>query len=565
MRWLVVTMIACSGGTSAPATPPAPPPSATPGSATPASATSPPAITPPPGTAAADPADPFAPLLRVGAQWRYRVLAGQRNAQNPNHGKLAVVPGLTVRAEVLRSHDLKVPAGSDHAPGKYSLVVLGLFVGNEPVEAFAARSGRTYSDDSIIGLSNKVFLVVGPQGLTDVDLGSDSDVGSLDEIPDPYSVPIGHDDLLQLPRVVDDRWKARAGSISLGIVGNATIRRVTARVGDRDTELWQVTWAMAACDSSFGHDETGTNKCLAAGYTRAVDYAPAIGVTRWCSLVAERCLEWLPDGAPAQATDDTADPADQVASVVDGDLLALFAHPFSDDAMFVNATDKPMPANAALTLEAFDKGSGEYRTHYDKDRQIDVARDGKTAWVSLATTLQFRSENGPDRSHDWRVSEVLVKAPGWRVAAMAWTQGVADDAAIRGAIAKPYVAKRFGNGDSSLSDAALKLLRTGFDDPAKVGAKLTAIGSAPGERTSGPVFAKAWNTAWAKNLELYDVAATLAPSGTTGWVILNVALHGKQGTTAYWLPFRLFFVFDKDAAGAWQLVHAHFAVPSNPA
>jgi ketosteroid isomerase-like protein len=89
------------------------------------------------------------------------------------------------------------------------------------------------------------------------------------------------------------------------------------------------------------------------------------------------------------------------------------------------------------------------------------------------------------------------------------------------------------------------------------------FGGSPGVHESGATstsggagLAKAWAAAWANHLTIdAPVVATLAPSGTTGWVIANVSLDKKT----YKIKFRVLFVFDKDASGAWSLVHAHFA------
>jgi hypothetical protein len=86
---------------------------------------------------------------------------------------------------------------------------------------------------------------------------------------------------------------------------------------------------------------------------------------------------------------------------------------------------------------------------------------------------------------------------------------------------------------------------------------LIAIGSAPNERTvEAQVFAKGWNGAWKGRAAVLSSIARLAPGGTTGWVVAHVEL----AKTGYKIQFMLFCVFDKTAAGAWRLVHAHFGV-----
>ena len=48
----------------------------------------------------------------------------------------------------------------------------------------------------------------------------------------------------------------------------------------------------------------------------------------------------------------------------------------------------------------------------------------------------------------------------------------------------------------------------------------------------------------------------MTPSGTTGWVAATVELQ----KTGYKIPFTVFAVFDKDAAGNWTLATIHFSV-----
>jgi ketosteroid isomerase-like protein len=91
---------------------------------------------------------------------------------------------------------------------------------------------------------------------------------------------------------------------------------------------------------------------------------------------------------------------------------------------------------------------------------------------------------------------------------------------------------------------------------------LVAIGSASGERTvGGAKFSKAWDASWRGHVAAIGAPVVrLAPSGTTGWVIANVALTKKAGTATYTIPFRIFLVFDQGDGGAWTLAHVHFAV-----
>jgi ketosteroid isomerase-like protein len=162
-----------------------------------------------------------------------------------------------------------------------------------------------------------------------------------------------------------------------------------------------------------------------------------------------------------------------------------------------------------------------------------------------------------DNPEDWRASNMLVQTPaGWRIAALAWTSPTDNAAANKDAKAGKLAAtKLVGDaGDASLNAAFAKLTTQGAANVAK---DLVAIGSGPGERTVGSaVFTKAWNAAWKGKTTIVSSIARVAPSGTTGWVAATIELQ-KAG---YKIPFTVFAVFDKDASGAWTLVHIHFAV-----
>jgi hypothetical protein len=199
----------------------------------------------------------------------------------------------------------------------------------------------------------------------------------------------------------------------------------------------------------------------------------------------------------------------------------------------------------------------DYSSHEEADDvKITLARDGKSAWASVTTKLQ----DVPHKRDDpWRASDVLVKSTsGWQLAALAWTKPVPNADAQRdakaGKLSSPPLAD--DRGDASLREAFAKLTTDGIDATAAKRADLVAIGSGPGERTVGPVFGKAWNAAWKGHVTIASSVASVAPSGTTGWVVARIEL-AKPG---YKLPFFAFAVFDKTAAGEWSLVHIHFAV-----
>lgn len=205
----------------------------------------------------------------------------------------------------------------------------------------------------------------------------------------------------------------------------------------------------------------------------------------------------------------------------------------------------------------------DYSGHDDKDVQVTVSRDGKSAWASELVKVTLLEPSSPGRDVPWRASDALVKTPaGWRIAALAWTEPVANAKANAQAKAGKLTAQPLDGepGDASLRDAFAKLTTDGVDAAAAARPDLVAIGSGPGERTvGGAALARAWNAAWKGKLAIVSSRAQALPSGTTGWVAATVEL-AKPG---YKLPFTVFAVFDKTAAGTWSLVHIHFAVANH--
>lgn len=230
---------------------------------------------------------------------------------------------------------------------------------------------------------------------------------------------------------------------------------------------------------------------------------------------------------------------------LDKQLLTPDAIALSNRAL-TSATDMTMPALAG-TLDG----------HDDSAMKINLSRDGKSAWASTLTTLRIGDLKHGDNPEDWRASDMLVQTPaGWRIAALAWTSPTDNATVNKDAKAGKLTATKLGGdaGDASLNAAFAKLTTEGVKYIAK---DLVAIGSGPGERTVGAAaFTKAWNAAWKGKTTLVSSVARLAPSGTTGAVAATIELQ-KSG---YKIPFSVFAVFDKDANGAWTLVHIHFAV-----
>ncbi|MEO8707142.1 MAG: hypothetical protein ABI867_44355, partial [Kofleriaceae bacterium] len=252
---------------------------------------------------------------------------------------------------------------------------------------------------------------------------------------------------------------------------------------------------------------------------------------------------------------------DELATLVDAQFDATRApdpaKTFVDDApVFVpgaTGTIESLPVRLAEASEVYTGTESHHLT-------VTRSRDRKTAWASVLADISILPQNQPGRDDPWRASDVLVKtAAGWRIAAMAWSRPVANAVANRDAKAGTLRAHTVEGdaGDAELRAAFAKLATSGVDADAATRTDLVAIGSGPGERTiGGAIFAKAWAAGWQNHVTITSSIARLAPSGTTGWVAATIELAKRD----YAIPFFVFCVFDKTAAGAWSLVHIQLAI-----
>jgi hypothetical protein len=263
-------------------------------------------------------------------------------------------------------------------------------------------------------------------------------------------------------------------------------------------------------------------------------------------------IVWSTD--PASTT-----PEEHIASLVEDQLdivgLNNTETPFSPDATLVSSNMTATTDEVKLIGVAMKPM--DYSNSTTRNVDITQSRDGKTAWASAIASVALIETNTVGEDTTWRLSDMLVQtAQGWRITAAAWTEPMANAKANKDAKAGKLKAQKLDGeaGDASLNAAFAKLTADGATNVAK---DIVAIGSGPGERTVGAAaFTKPWNAAWKGKTTIVSSIARLAPSGTTGWVAATVELQ----KTGYKLPFTVFAVFDKDASGAWTLVHIHFAV-----
>jgi len=220
--------------------------------------------------------------------------------------------------------------------------------------------------------------------------------------------------------------------------------------------------------------------------------------------------------------------------------------------------------------EFSDHHGGRLESSRQSDVTIQLARDGKSAWLTFSSKMKFR---GAGKTIDYRISEIAVKtSKGWLIAGGMWSEAAShsavDAAASAGTIAAPakLAGKIAMKPDARLAAAFTALANTGVDATAAARTDLVVYGSGPGERTvGGGRFARAWAATWVGNVKVDGpLIARVAPSGTTGWVIANVKLVKKKAragaplNATYHVPYRVLCVFDKTDKG-WTLVHMHFA------
>ncbi len=283
---------------------------------------------------------------------------------------------------------------------------------------------------------------------------------------------------------------------------------------------------------------------------------------RWqemCGATDRKVVVWdLP--APSAADAAAAADLDAVTKLVAGQLDAMQKRDTAQLAAEVQLfTQKGLGTRDKPGIE-LTKPDLRWAGHEDRDVEVKLSRDGKSAWTTGIAGIVLTTKNANRRGYDLRVSSVMVKTQaGWRIAASALTEPVANQVVNDGAKAGTWTHATFAGaaGDASVQAAFGKLVATGLDAAAAANPDLVTIGSADGERTiGGAKLAKAWAAAWKGKAKVTSSIAGVAPSGTTGWIGATVELPKK----GYKVPFYVFCVFDKTASGEWTLVHMHLAV-----
>lgn len=218
----------------------------------------------------------------------------------------------------------------------------------------------------------------------------------------------------------------------------------------------------------------------------------------------------------------------------------------------------------------FDTSSGGAGPVEVKQSRFVAAADGKSVWIfAQLRVMEYNPGTGPGFWVGYRVTELVAEKDGaWKLVAGNWTSGVADAEVNKRYAAEAAEAQPDGlvEGDADRGDATLAALvgdalrGQRLADLVSDRADLVVVGSAPKELVLG---GKKWKGAlagWKNKLHLVGgVRAELAPSGTTGWAVATFTIDKQARGKAYRIPFHLFVVLEKGAAG-WQVVQAHLAV-----
>jgi ketosteroid isomerase-like protein len=217
----------------------------------------------------------------------------------------------------------------------------------------------------------------------------------------------------------------------------------------------------------------------------------------------------------------------------------------------------------------FDSSSGGAGPVEVQRSKFVAAADGKSVWIfAQLRVMEYNPGTGPGFWVGYRVTELVAAQDGaWKLVAGNWTVGVADKEVNRRFAAGGEVSpERLIEGDLDRGDAELAALVGGALRAQRLAelvsdrADLVVVGSAPKELVNG---GKKWRSAlagWKDRLHLLGgVRAEVAPGGTTGWAVATLAVDKEAKGKKYQIPFHLFVVLEKGAAG-WQVVQAHLAI-----
>jgi hypothetical protein len=221
--------------------------------------------------------------------------------------------------------------------------------------------------------------------------------------------------------------------------------------------------------------------------------------------------------------------------------------------------------------ELFDTSSGGAGPAEVQKARFVAAADGKSAWMfAQLRVMEYNPGDGPGFWVSYRVTELVAEKDGaWKLVACYWSVGDPDAAvAKRYAEAGAVDAKVLADEAADHGDAELAALVGGamreqrLADLIAERDDVVVVGSAPRELVVGGKKWKRALAAWKDKLHVVGgVRAEVAPGGTTGWALVTFSIDKQKKGKAYGVPFRVFFVLEKDAAG-WQVVQAHLAVAS---
>jgi ketosteroid isomerase-like protein len=294
-------------------------------------------------------------------------------------------------------------------------------------------------------------------------------------------------------------------------------------------------------------------------------------------LLALFCLTFLP-AASAAAAKKPVSPVEKAARAFFAEQLEQIEQIGADGAPFGHAdtflfadTDMAVgPVTGEDLLRGFQGAAGSAGPIKTVKLRVTTAADGRAAWlVATLRVMQYNPGDGPGFWVDYRVTELIVEHEGgYNVAAAYWSSPRADKEVnawyAKNGLGDPM---RVAAGDADEGEAEIAELVGGalrgktFADLIDERGDLVVLGTAPKEEVvGGKKWKKSW-AAWSDKIELLGgVKAGLSPHGGTAWAVATFAIEKTpKAGAAYKIPFRLFLVLDKTAAG-WKVVHAHLAV-----
>jgi ketosteroid isomerase-like protein len=195
--------------------------------------------------------------------------------------------------------------------------------------------------------------------------------------------------------------------------------------------------------------------------------------------------------------------------------------------------------------------------HVMKNVAGAFSKNKKSYWASADVA------SGKSQEVDGHASAVWDKtATGWKLVAFSLvptaTAKQQQDAKKKGAVA-PAIKASNGAGDEYFLTVFDKVFRENAGET--VGARKDAVmfGSAANERYVGAASIKKTLASWDLAFTVHGDMADGKTSGRLLWIAANIDARPQTKPKAEPTPYRVFLVYEGDADGNYELVHASFA------